>query len=84
MAQSLCQARTLPGAVRAEQAFVQFEAMRRECVENIIAYGHRAGEDKKVDGAFSLWLRDRLVALALPWMMRRNRWIFDYRPVWTD
>jgi 2-polyprenyl-6-methoxyphenol hydroxylase-like FAD-dependent oxidoreductase len=81
---ALCLAQTLRGAVPAQQAFAQFEAMRRERVENIIAYGRRAGEDKKVDGAFSLWLRDRLIALALPWVMRRNRWIFDYRPVWSD
>jgi FAD binding domain len=80
---ALCLAQTLRGAVPAEQAFAQFEAMRRERVEKIIAHGRRAGEDKKVEGALALWLRDRLVALAVPWVMRRNRWIYDYRLTWT-
>jgi 2-polyprenyl-6-methoxyphenol hydroxylase-like FAD-dependent oxidoreductase len=81
---ALCLAQTLRGAVPAEQAFAQFEATRRERVENIIAYGRRAGDDKKVEGAFGLWLRDRLIALVMPAMMRRNRWIYDYRLIWTD
>jgi 2-polyprenyl-6-methoxyphenol hydroxylase-like FAD-dependent oxidoreductase len=58
-------AQTLRGAVPAEPAFAQFEAMRRERVEKIIAHGRRAGEDKKVEGALALWLRDRLMGRAM-------------------
>jgi len=81
---ALCLAQRLRRAAPAEEAFAQFDWMRRRRVEGIIAYGRRAGEDKKVEGAAALWLRDRLVALALPWLMRRYRRICDYRPVWTE
>ena len=46
---ALCLAQTLRGAVPAPRAFAQFEALRRERVENIIAYGRRAGEDTASD-----------------------------------
>ena len=81
---ALVLARLLRGDAPAEQALAQFEAMRRERVEKVIAYGRRAGEDKKIEGKIGLWLRDRMVALAMPWVMRSNRWIYDYRLVWNE
>lgn len=81
---SLCLAKLLRDMPDTEAAFAGFEAMRRERVEKVIAYGRRAGSEKKIEGKFALWLRDRMIALLMPFFMRRMGWMYSYRPAWND
>ena len=79
---SLYLARLIRDLDAIEPAFARFEAERRERVEKVIDYGRRAGNDKKVQGAVALWLRDRMIAWLLPFFMNRMGWMYEYRLSW--
>lgn len=63
-----------------QQAFAEFERVRRGRVERAIALGRRSG-DAKNKGAFAAWLQRRLMPLFLHLGRRSMDWIYDYRPL---
>ncbi|MBN8735611.1 MAG: FAD-dependent monooxygenase [Xanthomonadales bacterium] len=62
-----------------QQAFAEFERVRRGRVERAIALGRRSG-DAKNKGALAAWLQTRLMPLFLHLGRHSMDWIYDYRP----
>ena len=64
-------------------AFAEFQRLRQERVERVVAHGKRSG-DGKAQGRFGAMIRDLLLPVFLRRMAARNslNWMYDYRVDW--
>lgn len=67
----------------ADAAFAEFQRLRQERVERVVAHGKRSG-DGKAQGRFGAMIRDLLLPVFLRRMVARNslNWMYDYRVDW--
>jgi FAD-dependent urate hydroxylase len=76
-------ARCLKARPRLEDAFSEYEQLRRTRVEKIVAQGRRNGTGKS-PGPLGRTVRDLFLPLVFRWLARKGnesmRWIFDYTP----
>jgi 2-polyprenyl-6-methoxyphenol hydroxylase-like FAD-dependent oxidoreductase len=67
-----------------ERAFIAYQLLRKERVEEITRQARRTGQSKSTQHPLALWLRDRLLPLFLQLGARANRRVFDYRVAWES
>lgn len=79
-------ARCLRDIPAVEEALSRYEALRRPRAERIVREGRRRGTYKALDSRAAVWLRDRLMPLALRTFATEKRmsWIFDYDVRWDS
>ncbi|GAA5162052.1 MULTISPECIES: FAD-dependent oxidoreductase [Amycolatopsis] len=76
--------RCLRDAADVERAFAEYESLRRERVEAVVAQGKRNG-DQKAPGPVGRLLRDFFIARALKDPNRdEQRWLWDHRVEWVS
>jgi FAD-dependent urate hydroxylase len=64
------------------QALRTYERLRRPRVKDILQQARRGGSGKALEGAFSVWLRDRVLPLALRFGGKAQSRSYGYRNEW--
>jgi 2-polyprenyl-6-methoxyphenol hydroxylase-like FAD-dependent oxidoreductase len=67
-----------------ERAFIAYQLLRKERVEEITLQARRTGQSKSTQNPLALWLRDHLLPLFLRLGERANRQVFEYRVAWES
>ncbi len=80
---ALVLAKCLRDIPHTDAAFAEFQRLRQERVERVVAHGKRSG-DGKAQGRFGAMIRDLLLPVFLRRMAARNslNWMYDYRVDW--
>jgi 2-polyprenyl-6-methoxyphenol hydroxylase-like FAD-dependent oxidoreductase len=68
-----------------EQAFRQFELLRRDRVEKVVRYSRSIGQRKHATNPVQVFFRDLMLPFFLKQASRQsNAWLYDYRVDWRD
>jgi 2-polyprenyl-6-methoxyphenol hydroxylase-like FAD-dependent oxidoreductase len=68
-----------------QQAFRQFEHLRRERVEKIVKYSRSIGQRKHATNPVQVFFRDLMLPFFLKQASRQSHaWMYDYRVNWKD
>ncbi len=67
------------------EALAAYEALRRERVEKIVAYGAR-GSSAKIPGGIGRTIRDLMLRLVFRYLVteRSTAWMYDHRVAWDE
>jgi 2-polyprenyl-6-methoxyphenol hydroxylase-like FAD-dependent oxidoreductase len=69
-----------------EGAFAAYERLRRERVEEVVAYSRRIGQSKAISNPVVRWLRDQIMPFALKHFANSDSyaWLYTYHVDWDE